>query len=131
MKRNILSAATVLALALSAPLAAHEGHGCLDEACTLQALVPVEAGGGAGVGAIEAQRYGSWGFDTAGMDTSVSPGSDFFAYASGQWAKTTQIPSDQSSYGNFRVLRDLSETRVRSLLDSYPKADPATGGDAA
>lgn len=131
MKRNILSAATVLALALSAPLSAHEGHGCLDEACTLQALVPVEAGGGAGAGAIEAQRYGSWGFDTAGMDTSVSPGSDFFAYASGQWAKNTQIPSDQSSYGNFRVLRDLSEARVRSLLDSYPKADPATGGDAA
>ena len=131
MKRNILSAATVLALALSAPLSAHEGHGCLDEACTLQALVPVEAGGGAGVGAIEAQRYGSWGFDTAGMDTSVSPGSDFFAYASGQWAKNTPIPSDQSSYGNFRVLRDLSEARVRSLLDSYPKADPATGGDAA
>jgi len=131
LKRNILSAATLLALALSAPLSAHEGRGCLDESCTLQALVPVEAGGGAGAGTIQAPRYGSWGFDTAGMDRSVPAGTDFFAHASGQWAKATQIPSDQSSYGNFRVLRDLSEARVRSLLDSYPKGDPATGGDAA
>ena len=130
MKRNILSAATLLALALSAQAAAHD-HGCLDDACTVQALAPLQSGGGAGEGTIAAERYGSWGFDTAGMDRSVDPGTDFFAYASGNWAKTTQIPSDQSSYGNFRVLRDLSEARVRKLLDGYPKADPATGGDAA
>ena len=97
----------------------------------MQALAPLQSGGGAGEGTIAAERYGSWGFDTAGMDRSVDPGTDFFAYASGNWARTTQIPSDQSSYGNFRVLRDLSEARVRKLLDGYPKADPATGGDAA
>ncbi|HRO27885.1 MAG TPA: M13-type metalloendopeptidase, partial [Luteimonas sp.] len=123
--------AALVALGFTAPLAAHDGHACLDEACTLQALVSVEPGGGSAVGTIAAQRYGSWGFDVAGMDREVAPGADFFAYASGQWATSTQIPADQSSYGNFRVLRDLSEARVRALVEGYPKADPATGGDAA
>src|SRR5690606_5676580 len=69
--------------------------------------------------------------DTAGMDTSVSPGEDFFAYANGTWAKNTPIPADQSSYGSFRVLRDLSESRVRALVERYPLGNPATGGDTA
>ncbi len=131
MKKNILSVATLLALALSGQALAHGDHGCLDEACTMQALTPAEGAGSGEADTIQAQRYGSWGFDTDGMDRGVDPGTDFFAYASGKWASTTQIPSDQSSYGNFRVLRDLSEARVRSLLEGYPRADPATGGDAA
>ncbi len=126
-------AASLLACAAAAPLTAHEPPQCLDDACHLQGRVAIAGDGGSGAGGetIAARRYGSWGFDTAGMDRSASPGHDFFAYASGQWAKTTRIPADQSSYGNFRVLRDLSEARVRALVESYPKGDPASGGDAA
>ena len=32
------------------------------------------------------------GIDLAGMDRSVAPGDDFFAYANGAWCKTTEIP---------------------------------------
>jgi hypothetical protein len=32
------------------------------------------------------------GIDVAWMDKSVAPGDDFFAYANGTWAKTTEIP---------------------------------------
>ncbi|MDH5833493.1 M13 family metallopeptidase [Luteimonas kalidii] len=132
MKKNHVIAMTALASALALPVSAHEPRRCLDDLCHLQSLVAADDhAGGAQAAPIEARRYGEWGIDTAGMDTSVRPGQDFFAYASGNWAKTTQIPADQSSYGNFRVLRDLSEARVRSLVESYPKDDPATGGDAA
>ncbi|MDH5829170.1 M13-type metalloendopeptidase [Luteimonas sp. M1R5S18] len=132
MKKSHIFAMTALASALALPVSAHEPGGCLDDLCHLQSLVGADdhAGGGQAT-PIEARRYGSWGIDTAGMDTAVRPGEDFFAYASGRWANTTQIPADQSSYGNFRVLRDLSEARVRALVESYPKGDPATGGDAA
>ncbi len=129
MKKTLLSTAA-LALGLSAPLAAHERHACVDAACTMTSLF-AEGDAGAGTGAVAAQRYGTWGMDTDGMDRSVDPGTDFFAYASGRWATQTQIPADQSSYGAFRVRRDLSEQRVRALVEGYAEGDPASDGDAA
>jgi putative endopeptidase len=71
---------------------------------------------------------GSWGIDTAGMDKSVKPGDDFFSYVNGNWARTTQIPADRSTYGGFAVLAELSETRLRSLVEGYRPGNPATDG---
>ena len=68
-------------------------------------------------------QYGTFGFDTAGMDTSVTPGDDFFQYSNGTWLKNTPIPSDKSNYGAFSVLQDLSQQRVRDILDAQ-KDDP-------
>ena len=42
------------------------------------------------------------GLDVAGMDRSVKPGDDFFAYANGTWLKPTEIPADRSTYGGER-----------------------------
>jgi putative endopeptidase len=67
----------------------------------------------------KAERFGKWGVDLEGMDRSVKPGDDFFRYANGKWAATTQIPPDKTSYGPSSVLRDLSEARVRALLDGW------------
>ena len=130
MKKTLLSAA-VLAIGLSSPLAAHERPACSDDACSMEFLFADDVGGGAGAGSVAAQRFGTWGFDTAGMDRSVDPGTHFFAYASGAWARDERIPDDLSSYGSFRLLRDLSEQRVRALVEGYAEGDPATGGDAA
>jgi putative endopeptidase len=66
-----------------------------------------------------AERYGKWGIDLEGMDRSVKPGDDFFRYVNGKWAATTQIPPDKTSFGAFAILRDLSEARVRALLDRW------------
>ena len=129
MKKTLLSAATALALTMAASsAAAHDhDHACLDEACSLQSLFQVESASAAGgsEATVAAQRMGTWGIDTAGMDTSVRPGEDFFRYVSGTWAKNTQIPSDKSSYGAFLVLRDLSEARVRQLVEGYQTGDTA------
>jgi len=129
VKKAILFAA--IASVFAAPLSAHERDACLDDTCQLTALFQQEPAQGGGGEVIAAQRMGSWGIDTAGMDTSIDPGNDFFGYVSGRWAETTEIPADRSSYGGFAVLRDLSEVRLRKLVESYERGDPATGGDTA
>ncbi len=65
--------------------------------------------------------YGSYGFDAAGMDRSVLPGENFYAFANGTWAKTTPIPADKSNYGSFNLLDDLSRERTRSLIEESAK----------
>ena len=65
-------------------------------------------------------QIGSFGFDTAGMDRSVAPGADFYDYASGAWAKATEIPADKASYGAFDTLADLSRERTRGILEKAP-----------
>ena len=61
--------------------------------------------------------YGAWGFDLAGRDTAVQPGTDFFAYANGGYLQRTEIPADLTWYGTVNILRDLSEARVRAILE--------------
>ena len=68
-------------------------------------------------------QYGTFGFDTAGMDKSVAPGDNFYQYANGAWAKNTPIPADKSNYGAFNVLDDLSHVRTQEILEAA-KADP-------
>jgi putative endopeptidase len=79
-----------------------------------------------------AQRFGTWGIDLAGMDRTAKPGDDFFRFVNGKWAASTQIPADRTSFGAFAILRDLSEARVRSVLDRWA-ADKnlKTGSDEA
>ena len=69
--------------------------------------------------------YGSFGFDESGMDRTVAPGDDFYAYANGTWAKNTPIPADKSNYGLFTVLDDLSKSRTREILEQA-RQDPAS-----
>ncbi len=75
-------------------------------------------------------QIGSYGFDESGMDRSVAPGDDFYAYANGAWAKRTAIPADRSNYGMFTVLDDLSKQRTRDILEAA-KADPRSKIGAA
>ena len=67
--------------------------------------------------------YGTYGMDETGMDKSVAPGDDFYAYSNGTWARTTAIPADKANYGMFAVLDDLSKKRTREILDAA-KDDP-------
>jgi putative endopeptidase len=77
-----------------------------------------------------AQRYGSWGVDLEGMDRTVKPGDDFFRYVNGNWLKTAQIPGDRTSWGAFAMLGDLSESRVRAILDDLAAGKELKGDDA-
>jgi len=66
----------------------------------------------------DAPQIGRFGFDEAGMMKTTSPGDDFYAYANGEWAKTTAIPADKASYGAFDTLADLSRDRTRGILEA-------------
>ncbi len=130
MKTKFVLAAGVAALAFAAPGAAHDRDACIDEACTMTFLFQPADGAGSSA-PVAASRMGTWGIDTAGMDRTVRPGADFFGYVNGGWARATQIPADRSSYGGFAILRDLSEARVRQLVEGYRLGNPATDGDQA
>ena len=75
-------------------------------------------------------EYGTFGFDTAGMDRSVAPGDDFFDYANGTWLKKTPIPADKARYGMFNVLDDLSKERTRGIIEEQTKNPDSKIGNA-
>ncbi|WP_066480967.1 MULTISPECIES: M13 family metallopeptidase [unclassified Sphingomonas] len=100
---------SLLALASTAALVAGCSTGGVT---TLGAAAPAPVAPGA-----PAAEIGTFGFDAAGMDRSVAPGDDFYAYANGNWAKNTPIPADKSNYGMFTVLDELSKTRTRAILE--------------
>ncbi len=62
------------------------------------------------------------GLDVAGMDTTVAPGDDFFAYANGTWAKNTEIPAERSSLSSFSLLTEEANRRTADLIQSAGKA---------
>jgi putative endopeptidase len=75
-------------------------------------------------------EYGTFGFDTAGMNKSVAPGDDFFQFANGNWAKNTPIPPDKARYGMFNVLDDLSKERTRQIIEDQAKSPTSKIGNA-
>jgi putative endopeptidase len=78
--------------------------------------------------ATAAKRYGTWGVDLEGMDRTVKPGDDFFQYVNGKWAASTEIPADRTSFGAFAILRDLSEARVRAIVDRWAADEKLKAG---
>jgi putative endopeptidase len=68
---------------------------------------------------------GARDIDVAGMDKSVDPGDDFFAYTNGGWMKSTEIPADRSSFGNFDVVFDVVNKRTAQIItDAAKSSDP-------
>ena len=71
------------------------------------------------------------GIDLAAMDKGVKPGDDFYAYANGNWMKSTQIPADRSSVGGFFIADQQREKNARELIDGILNSNPAAGTDEA
>lgn len=132
--KKLLIGAAFGALLLPASVAAaqdHE-HGCIDEGCTVYELFQTPAEGATVLGyqGTEAPKYGTWGFDLAGRDTSVNPGDSFMRYANGAALDEMQIPSDRTSYGSFALLRELSDNRVKAMIEGLTaRTDLTTGSD--
>ncbi len=72
-------------------------------------------------------ELGDFGLDLTAGNPQVKPGDDFFAYAGGKWYDTFQIPPDRASYGPFNKLNDLSEERVKGLIEKAAQTTPAAG----
>ncbi len=69
------------------------------------------------------------GLDLAGMDRTVAPGDDFFAYANGAWARRTEIPADRGSYGVGDEVADLTDRRTAALIKAAAASKAKAGSD--
>ena len=69
------------------------------------------------------------GIDMAGMNTSVRPGDDFFAYVNGTWVENADMPADKSRYGLFDILRDESQEAVKAIIEESATGDFPKGSD--
>ncbi|GAB7126315.1 M13 family peptidase [Silvimonas sp. JCM 19000] len=69
------------------------------------------------------------GVDKSQFDTSVRPQDNVFDYVNGNWVKNTPIPADQSAIGAFYTLRDESEARSKTLLETAMASAQAPGSD--
>ena len=63
-------------------------------------------------------------------DRTVRPQDDLFRYVNGAWYSNTEIPSDMSSYGAFRILAEENELRLRGIIeDAQAKEDLQAGSN--
>jgi len=114
MKRVLLSAAA--ALALTCALGATPVLARADASTTAQADIT------------RAPRMGPWGFDLSGMDRAVKPGDDFVGFSSGSYLSKLEIPADRTSWGSFNALRELSDARIKAVIDTSAATANGTGG---
>ncbi|HET9161792.1 MAG TPA: M13 family metallopeptidase [Caulobacteraceae bacterium] len=62
-------------------------------------------------------QMGDFGVETKLFDRAVAPGDDFYEYVNGGWDKANTIPPDKSRFGEFEILRDLSDAHSRELME--------------
>ncbi|NNF15240.1 MAG: peptidase M13 [Gammaproteobacteria bacterium] len=63
------------------------------------------------------------------LDRSVNPGDDFSAYVNGTWMKSTEIPSDKSSYGVGVMVHERSQEDVRRIINDASSGNYEFGSD--
>jgi len=105
-----------LAVALSLAFAAPWSFGA-DAAVAASDVAPVAA---------TAAPQGS-GLDKAGMDGGVRPQDSLFRAMNGTWLKNTPIPGDKADYGTFTMLDDLSNERVKAIIEGLAAKPQAPG----
>src|SRR5690606_15542507 len=50
------------------------------------------------------------------MDTTVTPGDDFYSFVNGKWFDKTEIPADKSTWGSFDELAKNTDLDVLNML---------------
>src|SRR5882724_6240484 len=66
-------------------------------------------------------------FLAADIDTTVSPGQDFFAYANGGWSKRTTIPPEESAWGIGYMVQEDIYSRLRTINEKAQAENAAKG----
>jgi putative endopeptidase len=69
----------------------------------------------------------SAGLDKSGMDAAARPQDSLFFSMNGTWLKNTPIPADKADYGTFTQLYDLSNERVKGIIEKLGTTPQAPG----
>ena len=65
--------------------------------------------------------------NVAYMDTTVAPGSDFYTHVTKGWMDAHPLTAEHARYGQFDILNDSSEARVRNLIQNLGDSNPQEG----
>lgn len=65
--------------------------------------------------------------NVAYMDTTVAPGADFYSYVNNGWMEAHPLSAEYARYGQFNILNDSSESRVRDLIQNLGSTNPEEG----
>ncbi len=62
------------------------------------------------------------------LNTSISPGQDFYSYANGGWQKNNPIPSDYAAWGSFNIISEKVLNIIHQMLINASKDTKAKMG---
>ena len=66
----------------------------------------------------------------AGLSNEVKPGEDFYLYVNQSWIDANPLTPEYSRYGQFNVLTDSSNNRVKKIVTNLSKTNPPKGTNA-
>lgn len=66
-------------------------------------------------------------FNPAYIDKNVSPKEDFYTYANQGWMDANPLTAEHSRYGQFNILNDSSEARIKDIVLNLAASNPAEG----
>ena len=92
-------------------------------------LAPAASAGEAVVA--ENGEWGSYGIQTQWIERDARPGDDFDRYVNGKWNASVEMPEDKTRIGAFITLRDLSEDRLKEILEELVSSDNPAGSPQA
>lgn len=64
------------------------------------------------------------------LDKTVAPQEDFYKYVNSDWMKKHPLTGEYSRYGQFNILNDSTNERVRRLVTGLSATNPAKGTNA-
>lgn len=66
-------------------------------------------------------------YDAAGMDTSISPAHDFYAYCNGTWSANNPVPGTKSRWGNFNIVDERNKEILKNIMETAADANAEKG----
>jgi putative endopeptidase len=76
-----------------------------------------------------AQEIQKGDFLTQAIDSTVSPGVDFFKYATGTWMRNNPIPSSEKAWGIANLVQEETYIRLKAILEESERTNSQAGSN--